>query len=161
MRKKKIDYAHELAIIELQIKEAINKNDSLLIKVLKEEELNILKKLKKKRKNEEQKLQRECVKWFRLRYPDKILYAIPNGGVRNKITAKQLQIQGVLAGVPDMHLAEIVNGKSLFIEIKTKNGYLSAEQKKLTKRLIEKGFEVAVIKSFDEFKSIVEKFLNN
>ena len=58
-------------------------------------------------KNGEHQLQVECVKWFRFQYPKlaNLLFAIPNGGLRNIKVATKLKAEGVLAGVPDLFLA--------------------------------------------------------
>ena len=53
-------------------------------------------------------------------YPELgLLFAIPNGGKRDKATAGKLKAEGVKAGVPDMCLP-VSNGKyhGLFIELK-------------------------------------------
>ena len=47
-----------------------------------------------------------------------LIYAIPNGGSRNKIEAAHLKRQGVKAGVPDLFLPVARQGKhGLYIEI--------------------------------------------
>lgn len=40
----------------------------------------------------EDQLQRQCVKWFRMQYPklEKRLFAIPNGGKRDVVTAAKI-----------------------------------------------------------------------
>jgi hypothetical protein len=42
----------------------------------------------------ESKLQIAMVKWFRLQYPDHVLYAIPNGGNRSAITGAIMKAEG-------------------------------------------------------------------
>lgn len=64
------------------------------------------------------------VKTFRQAMPNDTLFAIPNGGKRGKALALKLQIEGVLAGVWDIFWLE----ESMFIEMKTPSGRLSADQ---------------------------------
>ena len=54
------------------------------------------------------------------RHPElRLLFAIPNGGQRNKATAGRLKAEGVRAGVPDMFLPVARGGyHGLFIELK-------------------------------------------
>lgn len=67
-------------------------------------------------KKEESQLQRLCVCWFRLQFPNDLIFAIPNGGSRNVIEAKNLKSESVLSGVADLQV--ITNNKSFFIEMK-------------------------------------------
>ena len=68
-------------------------------------------------KHQESTIQTSCVKWFRLQYPNLIIYATPNGGSRNSIEAKRLKAEGVLAGVADLTVL-LPHGKILYIEMK-------------------------------------------
>lgn len=47
-------------------------------------------------------------------------HAIPNGGLRDKITAGKLKHEGVLSGIPDVHLPLPIVGKfaGLYVEMK-------------------------------------------
>jgi hypothetical protein len=40
--------------------------------------------------------QKVFVAWARRNYPDLVLFAIPNGGIRDAITARKLKEEGVL-----------------------------------------------------------------
>jgi hypothetical protein len=62
--------------------------------------------------------QRELVRWFRQTYRGVKIYAIPNGGQRNRIVAAKLKAEGVLAGVSDLH----VPAWNLWIEMKRAHG---------------------------------------
>ena len=53
-------------------------------------------------KDIEHRLQVACVRWFRLQHPNVLIFAIPNGGQRNVVTAKRLKDEGVVAGVADL-----------------------------------------------------------
>jgi len=117
----------------------------------------------------EAQLQSECVKWFRLAYPDDIIFAIPNGGSRNVVEAYNLKRQGVLAGVPDLFVARqnsndlmgygyVIGG--LFVEMKYGKGKLTTQQDVMGKKLLEKGYAVAICRTFDEFKNTIDEYFN-
>lgn len=63
-------------------------------------------------------------------YPElEMLYAIPNGGARNVVVAKKLKAEGVMAGVPDLHIPVARQGfHSLYIELKAPKGRVSDTQ---------------------------------
>lgn len=48
------------------------------------------------------------------------VFAVPNGGSRNVLEAKNLKMQGVMAGVSDLIL--LMPNKPVFIELKAPNG---------------------------------------
>lgn len=101
----------------------------------------------------ESKLQAACVKWFRLQYPDTLIFAIPNGGARNAITGAILKREGVIPGVPDLFVAETNKEYAgLFIEMKSEKGRLTESQKEIHKQLYIAGYCVEVCHSFEEFK---------
>ena len=79
------------------------------------------------------------------------MYAIPNGGERNKIVAARLKAEGVKAGTPDTHLP-VGNSehKSLYIEMKKVTGTLCVVQKERIERLRHYGNAVAVCYSWEE-----------
>lgn len=90
------------------------------------------------------------------RYP---LFAIPNGGSRNKAEAARLKAEGVSAGVPDLFMP-IAKGKyhGLFIEMKVGKNKTSFAQDEWIALLRRNGYAVAVcygadaaIKTIDEY----------
>lgn len=105
-------------------------------------------------KNQERNLQKLCVQWFRIIFKNYIIFAIPNGGSRNKIEAKNLKAEGVLAGVPDLQI--IAPNKTLFIEMKTPTGRQTSTQKNLQTKLTELGFKYFICRTFEEFQNIVK-----
>ena len=113
-------------------------------------------------KSQEHHLQVTCVKWFRLQYPNELIYAIPNGGQRNIITAKKLKAEGVTAGIPDLFVAAACGGfNGLYIELKNgKQGIVSESQKGIIAHLQNKGYKVAVSRSFEDFVSIINAYLS-
>ena len=69
--------------------------------------------------------QRTFVQWFRSKFPDVRIMAIPNGGARSPSVACRLKAEGVARGVPDLFIPEW----RLWIEMKRiKGGVLSPEQ---------------------------------
>ncbi|HEY5588396.1 MAG TPA: VRR-NUC domain-containing protein [Candidatus Paceibacterota bacterium] len=113
-------------------------------------------------KHLESQLQINCVKYFRLQYPTVLIFAIPNGGSRNIITASILKREGVISGIPDLFIAHgtiFCNG--LFIEMKQGKGKLTDNQTEVIKKLRENNYKVEVCYSFDEFKIIVDEYLNH
>lgn len=85
----------------------------------------------------------DFVSWFRKSFPGVLIYAIPNGGWRGKKQAIDLKAEGVVAGVPDLHVPEF----GLWIEMKrSKGGRVSAEQAEMHERLRAIGHDVIVAK---------------
>ena len=91
-----------------------------------------------------------------------LLYAIPNGGSRNQIEARNLKLTGVKAGVPDLFLPVALKGKhGLYIEMKRREGgRLSDFQKQWLARLEEQGYQTAVCKGADEAIKVIEDYYN-
>jgi len=108
----------------------------------------------KKRFKKEQETQKACIKWFRLQYPDSIIFAVPNGGSRNKIEAYHMKQEGVLAGVSD--LIVIHKNNVIFVELKTMKGVQSKSQKEFEEKIRNNGFEYHVIRSVDEFINLIK-----
>lgn len=48
--------------------------------------------------------QAAVVAWFRETYPGVLIYAIPNGGARSAVAGAALKAEGVVAGMPDLHI---------------------------------------------------------
>ena len=112
-------------------------------------------------KTTEHEIQVNCVNYFRLRYPKGLIYAIPNGGQRNVIVAAKLKAEGVLSGVPDLHIPMAKNGfHGLYIELKNgKVGKVSENQKTIMQKLQSEGYRCEVCRSFDEFRTIIDNYM--
>jgi hypothetical protein len=109
----------------------------------------------------ESQLQAACVRWFRYQYPklDMHLYAIPNGGLRNKVTAARLKAEGVISGPWDLHLALPVRGYAgLWIEMKHGRNDLTDNQKAFREKLGE-DYKWAVCWNLDQFMEAVNDYL--
>lgn len=99
-----------------------------------------------------------------------LLFAIPNGGERDRVTASRLKAEGVKAGVPDLMLpvametttqrhdekrgmliTRIEQWHGLFIEMKKpKNGKVSVKQGDWHKYLGEQGYKVVTCFGWEE-----------
>lgn len=79
-------------------------------------------------------------------------FAIPNGGVRSIGLAVKLKKEGVKSGVPDLFLPRL----NLFIEMKTRTGKLSKNQKEWFKILEDCGYSCVVAHGFEDAKKKVD-----
>lgn len=110
--------------------------------------------------------QAEVIKWSQRsdileRYPEvKLLFHIPNGGGRSPQTAHLMKLTGVKAGVPDLCLP-VARGKwhALYIEMKTKTGQASPEQKRWHRDLMEQWNLAMVCKGWEAAVSTIEAYL--
>lgn len=113
-------------------------------------------------RHKESSLQIACVRWFRLQYPNHLIFAIPNGGNRNAITGAILKAEGALAGVPDLFVAcANFHHFGLFIEMKSDKGKLSEAQIYIRSKLELKGYRVEVCNSVESFQTVVHNYLND
>jgi hypothetical protein len=71
-----------------------------------------------------------------------------------------LKAEGVVAGVPDLMVAD-PRGQfaGLFIEMKVKPNRPSKEQKEIIKQLEAAGYKVAVCYCFEDFEKVVSDYL--
>ena len=91
----------------------------------------------------------------------RLLFHIPNGGYRNKITAARMAREGVKAGVPDLFLPVSRYGKhGLFIEMKRKKGgRVRDEQFVWGKALIFEGYQFSVCRGADDAIRVICEYL--
>lgn len=96
-------------------------------------------------------------------YPElRLLFAIPNGGLRNKITAARMKAEGVKSGVPDTFLP-VNRGKwhGLFIELKRHGKHhISAEQAQWMIDLRAQGFAACVCVGWEAARDMLVSYLN-
>lgn len=120
-------------------------------------------KKKRRKNNEEERIQCEFFKSVGLFFPqlpDKLLFAVPNGGSRNKIEAKNLKRQGVTSGVSDVILLIPKKGyASLCIEFKTKKGTQSKEQKEFQRQAEKCRNKYIIIRSAKQGIDELRKYL--
>ena len=102
-------------------------------------------------------LQSYCYQWAHNTFPDTrgLLFAVPNGGTRNKIEASQLKATGVVSGVADMLF--IWNGRVFAFEFKFGAGKQSPEQKEWELKVKDHIAHYFLLNDADAFKEIFEK----
>lgn len=120
--------------------------------ILNKNNLNSNSKLKYK----ESDLQKSCVKYFRYRYPDLLIFSIPNGGYRNKRNARNLKLEGLVSGVPDL----FIPSHKLFIELKVGKNKLSEKQKMIIEQLRSFNYHIEVCYNIDEFIEVLNRYMN-
>lgn len=101
----------------------------------------------------EDSIQISIVNWFRYVLPHGWnIFAVPNGGSRDKREAAKLKRLGVKAGVWDLLILGQLNGEPWagWIEVKTATGRLTPEQKDFRDGLKDKGFPHAVCRSIED-----------
>lgn len=108
-------------------------------------------------------IQRQCFSWFGFQHREysKRIFAIPNGGKRDIVTAVKLKQQGTLSGAWDIFLSVPKQRYSgLFIEMK-------AGKNKLTENQVEfmeankNDYLFRVCYSLEDFKREVNNYLKN
>ena len=135
--------------------------------------------------HEEQKLQMQCVAWFRAQYPQYAMLMTHPINEGHRGTAKIGGIhkaEGTQAGVPDLlffmptysaplgfgcgnqrEMIQDLPYKMLYglgIEFKTPKGKQSQEQKDFEKMFKAAGYEYWIIRSFDEFKDMITLWIS-
>jgi hypothetical protein len=106
----------------------------------------------------ESKIQSDCHVWLWSTHPQtrRLCYAIPNGGSRDIREAVALKAQGVVAGMPDYHVAIKGNlGLTLYVEFKRPGEVPRPEQIKVHEQLTAAGHAVYVIDNEADFKKTV------
>lgn len=115
-------------------------------------------------RNLESDLQIACVNWFRYQYPQykKILFSIPNGGARNRVTGAILKAEGATSGVSDLILlkANRFYG-SLCIEMKTTAGTQKDSQREWQTAVESHGNKYVICRSVEDFIREVNGYLSD
>jgi len=111
-----------------------------LMKSLRKAATPVIKSLPSELPSEHQE-QAGFVQWFRSKWPRVLIFAVPNGGKRNMSTARNLKLEGVVPGVPDL----FIPAWGIWIEMKRQNGgRLSPEQIEMINYLESIGHRVIV-----------------
>jgi len=112
-------------------------------------------------KQEEHKLQVAICKW--LDYTQDFYYfSIPNGGLRHRLVAIKLKMEGAKAGVADMFwMVSNDNWKGLFVEVKIDKGRQTPNQKDFEQIALKHGYFYSVVRSLDECIELLNKFRKN
>ena len=112
-------------------------------------------------KQDEHKLQVAICKWLDYTQ-DFYYYAIPNGGLRHRLVAIKLKMEGAKAGVADMFwMVSNERWKGLFVEVKIEKGKQSPNQKEFESIAIKHGYYYAVVRSINDCESILRRFRLN
>lgn len=124
------------------------------------------------RRDIEHREQKSLFKWASFaahEHPElELIFAIPNGGDRNKTVAAKLKAEGVRAGVPDICLPVPRNGHhALYIEMKRpadpvrgiRKGAVRSEQRVWIGRLRDAGNHVVVAYGWDAAKDAILNYL--
>lgn len=112
-------------------------------------------------KQEEHNMQVACVCWFRMQYSVRsaLLFAVPNGGRRDRVTGAKLKAEGTLAGVADMLLlCPSSRYHGLCIEFKTQKGRQSEAQKTFQRKVEGAGYAYCVVRSIGDFMNVVAAY---
>lgn len=113
-------------------------------------------------RNNESILQQSCVKWFRLQYPKLtgLLFSVPNGSKRDRITASILKAEGTVAGVSDLILLIPKKGyATLCIEMKYGKNTQSDNQKEWQFLVESSGNKYVICRSLESFIREVNSYL--
>ena len=95
------------------------------------------------------------------RYPEAaLIFAIPNGGHRNKVAAKRLKDEGVRSGVPDLMLPVPRGGyHGLFIELKVGTNAPSTSQGAWAEVLMGQGYLVLTCYGAQAATDAIQRYL--
>ncbi len=89
-----------------------------------------------------------------------MLFAVPNGGARNKREAGILKAEGVTAGVADMILLTPSGSYgALCIEFKTEDGSQRQSQKEWQKAAETAGNKYVIVRSIEDFIREINTYL--
>lgn len=99
--------------------------------------------------------------WNMQQYPElKWLYHIPNGGKRNKAEATRFKMQGVKAGVSDLHLPAARGGYfGLYIEMKYGKNKPTENQIEFMNDMRQQGYKAIVAYGAEEAITALREYL--
>lgn len=120
----------------------------------------------------EDQLQAKCFQWAWNELPAtrRLIWAVPNGGLRDKIVAAQMQSTGLLEGVWDMHfywfnqfhIIEFKVGKNkLTVDRIDKKGKKHFGQKEWGELMAKHGAIRHEIRTFEEFTLTILNIINS
>lgn len=107
----------------------------------------------------EYEMQKEFVKWIRVNHPTVLFCATVGGKTCHLIENVKARATGYNKGIPDIIVYEPRNGyHGLAMELKTRNGVLSPEQKEWIDALNKRKYRACVPRSVDECKEEFTKY---
>lgn len=123
-------------------------------------------------RHRESDMQINCVRWFGYQYPaySSLLEHPKNEGNGNRVQGRIAKAEGVRAGVADLilHVPSYINEasvnhsdvfQSLAIEMKTKIGRQSPEQKIWQRYFEAAGGKYIIVRSYDDFVAEVSRYM--
>ena len=119
-------------------------------------------KTRKRQGHAEDDLQMQCVRWFRLQFPQlaRLLHHSPNGGRRDAREGARFKQMGTQAGFPDLILLVAAKGyHALFIELKSATGRQEASQKEYQALVEAQGYRYVIVRTLDQFRAAVNEYL--
>lgn len=119
-------------------------------------------KARKHQGHAEDDLQMQCVRWFRLQYPQlaRLLHHSPNGGRRDAREGARFKQMGTQAGFPDLILLVAAQGyHALLLELKTRTGRQQDSQKEYQQLAEAQGYRYVVIRSLEAFMDEVNTYM--
>lgn len=112
---------------------------------------------------EEWGIQKAVVEWFEMQHKEiaDLLVCHQNGSVNyGAYKGKIMQQMGVKRDMPDLQLLLAkAQWHGYFLEVKTKNGYLTKEQKAKHQRLMEQGYLVQVGYGVDDCIALMSRYV--
>lgn len=132
------------------------------LRLLAEWERGVTGKARKHQGHAEDDLQMQCVRWFRLQYPQlaRLLHHSPNGGRRDAREGARFKQMGTQAGFPDLILLVASQGyHALLLELKTRTGRQQDSQKEYQQLAEAQGYRYVVIRSLDAFMDEVNTYM--
>lgn len=111
--------------------------------------------------HEEQSALFEWASLNEAQYPElRLMYAIPNGGLRNIVVARKLKAEGVKSGVPDICLPIARLGyHGLYIEMKALHGPVQTAQRQWKNDLADEGYMVCICWGWDAARRVLLTYL--
>ena len=107
------------------------------------------------KKGAEYLIQQDAVRWFRLQYPNYVIFSVPNEATyKNKLYFNGL---GTLTGVSDTVV--LLPNKVLFVEFKAGKNSQSLEQKLFQQQVESLGLTYYLVYTVDDFIRIIRNEL--
>lgn len=113
----------------------------------------------------EHQIQKAAFQYIRLKQAQdwrwRLVYAIPNGGHRNKVSAAKMKAEGATSGVWDISVDYPVAPYSgLKIEVKTERGALTTSQKEMQSLYQQAGYLCKVCRTPEEIWSTIKRYFS-
>ena len=113
-------------------------------------------------KHIESNIQKSCITWFNLQYPQYrgLLYHVPNGGKRGTTEAARMKLEGVVAVVWDLSLDVPSGGyHGAKFEMKSPTGRLTELQKEWGEKVEKQVYYCAVVHSVEQLIYEIKNYL--